>query len=100
MDTVNTGVPHVVVAVDDVDAVEVVALGREIRYHAAFAPAGTNVNFVDIRSRGRLAIRTYERGVEDETLACGTGCVAAAMATAARRGWPSPWSSGPAAGAC
>jgi diaminopimelate epimerase len=90
MSHINTGVPHVVVedalaAVDDI-----VPLGREIRYHEAFAPAGTNVNFVSAHGARHLQVRTYERGVEDETLACGTGCVAAALVAAARHGWPSP----------
>ncbi len=75
--SVNTGVPHVVVAADP-EQTDVVGMGREIRFHPRFSPAGTNVNFVSIR-QGALAIRTYERGVEDETLACGTGSVAAAL---------------------
>ena len=75
----NTGVPHVVRFVDDVEPVEVVKIGREIRYHEAFQPAGTNANFVQVLDQDRIKIRTYERGVEDETLACGTGTVAAAV---------------------
>ena len=75
----NTGVPHTVLFVDDVEAVDVHRLGRTIRFHPAFAPAGTNANFVEIDGPTRLAIRTYERGVEGETLACGTGAVAAAL---------------------
>jgi len=88
--SINTGVPHVVVEKDTPADADIVPLGREIRYHAAFAPAGTNVNFIHSAQANRLQVRTYERGVEDETLACGTGCVAAALVTAARRGWPSP----------
>lgn len=88
--TINTGVPHVVVAGEDPAAADIVPLGREIRYHDAFAPAGTNVNFVYPQGEHQLQVRTYERGVEDETLACGTGCVAAALVTAVRSGWPSP----------
>lgn len=88
--SINTGVPHVVVEKDTPADADIVPLGREIRYHAAFAPAGTNVNFIHAAQAHRLQVRTYERGVEDETLACGTGCVAAALVTAARRGWPSP----------
>ena len=80
--SVNTGVPHVVVAVDDIDAVDVFGLGREIRHHPHFAPAGTNVNFITPSEDGSITIRTYERGVEDETLACGTGSVAAAIVAA------------------
>lgn len=75
----NTGVPHTVLFVDDVEAVDVERLGRAIRFHSLFAPAGTNANFVRVESPTRLAIRTYERGVEAETLACGTGAVAAAL---------------------
>ena len=88
--SVNTGVPHVVVPVADIETADVVGLGREIRGHDAFAPAGTNVNFICPLSENTLSIRTYERGVEDETLACGTGAVASAIVTSAEKGWPSP----------
>ncbi len=90
LSSVNTGVPHVVIIRPDVDDMEVVPLGREIRYHEMFAPAGTNVNFVSPLEPGRLAIRTYERGVEDETLACGTGSIAAALVAACKLKWDSP----------
>lgn len=76
---VNTGVPHAVIMVDDLESVAVKELGRKIRFHPTFAPAGTNVNFVQELGRDKLVIRTYERGVEDETLACGTGATAAAL---------------------
>lgn len=77
---VDTGAPHVVLIVEDVDAIgEVVPLGRAIRAHEVFRPSGTNVNFVQVTGSHALRIRTYERGVEDETLACGTGSVAAAV---------------------
>lgn len=79
VDVINTGVPHVVVFVEDVENTDVIRLGRAIRQHNHFAPAGTNVNFAQINSGQHLAIRTYERGVEDETLACGTGMVACAL---------------------
>lgn len=79
LDFINTGVPHVVIMVSDLEAAPVNALGRAIRYHNEFAPAGTNVNFIRLREDGDIDIRTYERGVEDETLACGTGSVAAAL---------------------
>jgi diaminopimelate epimerase len=80
---VNTGVPHAVLEVDDLTAVEVVELGRAIREHRAFMPEGTNANFVKVLGDNALDLRTYERGVEDETLACGTGAVAAAVTMAA-----------------
>lgn len=79
VDHLNTGVPHAVAWVDDVQAVDVQGLGRQIRFHTAFQPAGANANFVQVTGRSALQIRTYERGVEAETLACGTGCVAAAV---------------------
>jgi diaminopimelate epimerase len=85
----NTGVPHVVIEVEDIDAVDTVGIGRRIRHHADFAPAGTNVNFIGKEGR-QWVVRTYERGVEDETLACGTGIVAAALVLAARKSLPSP----------
>lgn len=76
--SVNTGVPHVVCFADDLAAVPVVEWGRLIRYHQGYQPAGTNVNFVQVTSDG-LLVRTYERGVEGETMACGTGAVASAL---------------------
>jgi len=88
--SINTGVPHVIVMGDSVEDVDVVGLGRQIRYHEAFAPAGTNVNFICQQKPGHLAIRTYERGVEDETLACGTGSIAAALVASLMTDWKSP----------
>ena len=88
--SINTGVPHVVIMQDSVEEVDVFGLGREIRYHDAFAPAGTNVNFICTQASGKLAIRTYERGVEDETLACGTGSIASALVASLKTNWPSP----------
>jgi diaminopimelate epimerase len=87
-DFVHTGVPHVVFFTEDLDAEPVLALGREVRHHPRFAPAGTNVNFCQVLDPHRVRVRTYERGVEDETLACGTGSAAAGL-TAAQRGWVS-----------
>lgn len=78
LDFLNTGVPHALIWVEDINQVDVNGLGSKIRFHEHFRPAGTNVNFVQLKSSGDLAIRTYERGVEGETLACGTGAVAAA----------------------
>lgn len=77
---INTGVPHAVVFVEDIEGAKVVEVGRKIRYHSAFFPKGTNVDFVMVLSEDALAMRTYERGVEGETLACGTGAVASALA--------------------
>jgi len=79
---VDTGVPHAVLFVDDLDQVDVRGLGSLIRHHKAFKPAGTNVNFVQKMKNGALKIRTYERGVEGETLACGTGATASALIAA------------------
>jgi diaminopimelate epimerase len=75
----NTGVPHLVYFVSDLERTEVVPLGRKSRYHKMFQPAGTNVNFISVKNPHRIEMRTYERGVEDETLACGTGAVASAL---------------------
>ena len=80
---VNSGVPHAIVFVTDAMVVNVRGLGRELRFHEAFAPAGTNVDFVERLGASSLVMRTYERGVEDESGACGTGAVAAAVAAAA-----------------
>lgn len=79
VDYINTGVPHAVIAVDDLERVPVKEVGRAIRHHAVFRPAGTNVDFIEIKDKGHVCVRTYERGVEDETLACGTGSVASAI---------------------
>jgi diaminopimelate epimerase len=76
---VRVGVPHLVVPVDDLEAAAVTEWGRLLRFHRMFQPAGANVNFVRFTGPKNLSIRTYERGVEDETLACGTGSVAAAL---------------------
>jgi diaminopimelate epimerase len=79
VDYINTGVPHAIVIVEDLEATQVDELGRAIRFHPAFAPEGANANFIALRSDGGIDIRTYERGVEGETLACGTGAIAAAL---------------------
>ncbi len=75
---VNIGVPHAVIFVESLDTFEVAGLGRSIRYHQTF-PRGTNVNFVERVDQGSIRIRTYERGVEGETLSCGTGATASAV---------------------
>ena len=84
LDHMNTGVPHAVEFMDDVETVEIVADGRAIRTHGEFAPAGANANFAHISGDSSLTLRTYERGVENETLACGTGAVATAVLAATR----------------
>ncbi len=76
---INTGVPHVVVRVDDIENVPVNEQGRNIRFHDLFKPHGTNVNFVSLKDKDQLYVRTYERGVENETLACGTGAIASSL---------------------
>jgi diaminopimelate epimerase len=76
---INSGVPHVVVSVSDLRAVDVQKIGPLIRYHQSFAPKGANANFIEKRGAREISIRTYERGVEAETLACGTGVVASAL---------------------
>ena len=87
---VNTGVPHAVVLTDDLTNVPVRSWGAGLRYHDAFSPKGTNANFASVLSQDTIAIRTYERGVEDETLACGTGMVASALIHASLSGAHSP----------
>jgi len=76
---INSGVPHVIAPVARVDMVDVLACGAAIRRHKLFAPKGANVNFLEKLGPQRIAIRTFERGVEGETLACGTGVVASAL---------------------
>ena len=83
---VNTGVPHVVMRTGNVQDVDVKAVGAAVRRHRNFAPVGTNVNFMQIQPQGDILVRTYERGVEAETLACGTGVTACAL-VAAKNGW-------------
>ena len=80
---INSGVPHVVIPVSQIDDVDVRRDGEAIRYHEMFLPKGANINFLEQRGTKLVAIRTYERGVEDETLACGTGVVASALIFAA-----------------
>jgi diaminopimelate epimerase len=79
---VNTGVPHAVIFVEELEFYPVEEIGRRIRHHPLFAPNGVNVNFAKMVADGTLRMRTYERGVESETLACGTGAAAVALAAA------------------
>ena len=87
---INSGVPHCIVPVADLAKTDVEGEGRRIRYSDAFAPAGTNVDFVSYHAPNRVDIRTYERGVEAETGACGTGSVAAALVGVAQHGMEFP----------
>ena len=88
--SLNTGVPHAVLYVADADRAMVMELGPEIRRHAHFGPRGTNVNFVQVLGSNHIRVRTFERGVEGETLACGTGVSAAALVSARVHGFASP----------
>ncbi len=85
IDSIDTGVPHAVLFSDNVKNEDIRAIGSAIRNHKEFAPAGTNVNLVELTGKDSIKIRTYERGVEDETLACGTGATAAAILAAKRK---------------
>lgn len=76
LSSVNTGVPHAVLLVDDIDHMPVEEFGRRVRYHKAFGEKGTNVDFAKVMDKRNVKLRTYERGVEGETYACGTGAVA------------------------
>lgn len=76
---VNTGVPHAVIFVQGLEKIDVDSIGRAVRFDKKFEPAGTNVDFVEINGKDSVRIRTYERGVEAETLACGTGSLASAI---------------------
>jgi len=85
----TVGVPHVICFVDHIDGVEVNSLGNRWRHHPFFAPTGVNVTFVQLKDEHSIFARTYERGVEQETAACGTAAIAAALATAKIHGYTS-----------
>ena len=79
---INTGVPHFVYFVPDTATAEVIGIGRPTRYHESFQPAGANVDFTQVVDQHTIQVRTYERGVENETLACGSGALASALLAA------------------
>jgi len=87
---INTGVPHAVHFVKSLEKIDIKELGSAIRHHKRFKPNGTNVNFVEVINKDTLKVRTYERGVEDETLACGTGSAASAIVSALVKGTKRP----------
>lgn len=86
----DTGVPHVVLFTETIDQAPIHDVGPYLRYHPRFAPRGTNVNFAGLQKNGRIFVRTYERGVENETLACGTGCAAVATTVKLKFGLKNP----------
>jgi diaminopimelate epimerase len=93
LDFINTGVPHAVCFVkseDELEALDIQRYGHALSFHPQFQPAGTNVDFVHVRNFHEIMVRTYERGVEGETLACGTGCIASALISALRGRVESP----------
>jgi diaminopimelate epimerase len=83
---IDTGVPHAVIFVQGLDRIDVNNIGAQIRHHGQFKPRGTNVDFVEIGDNRNIKMRTYERGVEGETLACGTGAVASAIISNKQQG--------------
>ncbi len=95
---IHTGVPHAIIFVSDLQAVDVQTQGREIRRHPLLQPEGANVNFCKVMENKELHVRTYERGVEQETLSCGTGVAAAAMAAQILYQLPNPVRVIPASG--
>jgi diaminopimelate epimerase len=93
LDFINTGVPHAVCFLEDkkeFETINVAGFGRALRTHDSFKPGGTNVNFAFVENSRHMSVRTYERGVEGETLACGTGAIASALLAAVRGKAESP----------
>ncbi len=87
---INVGVPHFVIENSDLDKIDITRVGSFLRFHRAFSPEGANVDFIQCGSQDPIKIRTYERGVERETLACGSGCVAAALYASRHKDRASP----------
>ena len=87
---IDTGAPHTVIFVEGLESLDVAGLGSAIRHDPRFNPGGTNVNFARVQTGSTIEIRTYERGVESETLACGTGAVASALVGSDMHSLPSP----------
>jgi len=94
LDYIQTGVPHVIGFVDRLENLDVDHWGTGIRHHEHFQPRGANANFVQVLEPGHIAVRTFEFGVEAETLACGTGSAAAAIVSALRFQWPDEYRTG------
>lgn len=90
LDYLNTGVPHAIIFVDELESLQPNLIGPSIRFHKYFGPKGTNVNFARLNKDGVVQVRTYERGVEAETLACGTGATATAIAASRKYGLKEP----------
>jgi diaminopimelate epimerase len=90
LNLIDTGVPHAVCFTDNIALMAVSQIGRAIRIHKAFSPRGTNVDFVQLKGKNSILMRTYERGVEAETLACGTGATASAIISNMVKGCSSP----------
>lgn len=88
--SINTGVPHAVIFVENIKNIDVEEIGSFVRYNQAFMPSGTNVNFVKIKNQNEIIVRTYERGVENETLSCGSGSTASAIFSALKFDLKSP----------
>ncbi len=87
---IHVGVPHFVTETLNIGKIDVNKEGSLLRFHPKFSPGGANINFIQFKKDGSIRIRSYERGVEHETLACGSGCVAAALCAAMQKGFPSP----------
>ena len=90
LNSIDTGVPHIIHFVEGIERYPVKDMGSKIRYHKLFEPEGTNADFVEVCDKSTILVRTYERGVEDETFACGTGVVASAIISHLAKGVEAP----------